>query len=123
MTTVPTSRGVRSDVHIREAVRFGFAIALTGGAFLLAAAVWVSTCSGTVADPLACGESQLTLLALSAPAVLLAGGLWAFVRNYQNSRRNEAGWAWQGAGWALLALTLLALVAGEYGLSGAVVVG
>ena len=55
---------------------------------------------------------QRTLLALGAPVILLIGGLWAFVRTYQLWRERGTWWAWQGAGWFLLILMLLALTMG-----------
>ncbi len=38
------------DAHVREAVRFGLVVAVLGVAFLVVAAVWVSTCDGATAD-------------------------------------------------------------------------
>ena len=81
-----------------------------GVAFLVVAAVWVSTCDGATADTVACGAPQRTLLALGAPAILMFGGLRAFVRTYQTWRRHETWWAWQGAGWFLMTLMLLVLM-------------
>jgi hypothetical protein len=71
------------------------------------AQVWIGTCGASTFDALACGAPQVTLLALGAPLILLAGGLRAFVRTYQISRDGAMSWPWQGAGWFLLALTLL----------------
>jgi hypothetical protein len=53
-----------------------------------------------------------TLLALGAPVILFIGGLWAFVRTYQLWWERGTWWAWQGAGWFLLILMLLALTMG-----------
>ena len=72
-------------------------VAVLGIAFLVTAAVWVSTCSGATADTVACGVPQRTLLAVGAPVILLIGGLRAFFRTYQTWRRHETWWAWQGA--------------------------
>lgn len=107
-------RGLRDDLRedtaqVRAAVRFGLAAAVLGVAFLVLAAVWVSTCDGATADTVACGAPQRTLLALGAPLILFVGGLWAFVRTYQAWRNHETWWAWQGAGWFLLTLMLLVL--------------
>jgi hypothetical protein len=44
--------------------------------------------------------------------ILFIGGLWAFVRTYQLWRERGTWWAWQGAGWFLLILMLLALTMG-----------
>ena len=97
------------DANVREAVRFGLLMAVLGVAFLVVAAVWVSTCDGATADTVACGAPQRTLLALGAPVILLIGGLRAFVRTYQTWQRHETWWAWQGAGWFLMTLMLLVL--------------
>jgi hypothetical protein len=98
------------DANVREAVRFGLVIAVLAVAFLIVAAVWVSTCDGaTATDTVACGAPQRTLLALGSPIILLLGGLRAFVRTYQVWRRHGTWWAWQGAGWFLLTLMLVVL--------------
>jgi hypothetical protein len=99
---------LRNDgANVREAVRFGLVVALAGVAFLILAALWVSTCQGAIADTAACGVPQRTLLAVGAPVILLIGGLWAFVRTYQTWRNRETRWAWHGAGWFLFTLMLL----------------
>jgi hypothetical protein len=99
--------GVRADV--RHAVRFSVGVAVGAVAFLVFAALWVSTCGGATADTVACGTAQRTLLALGAPAILLVGGVWAFVRTYQVWRQGGTWWPWQGAGWFLLIAMLLML--------------
>lgn len=92
-------------------------------AFLVTAAVWVSTCSGATADTVACGAPQRALLALGAPAILLIGALRAFFRTYQAWRRREPFWAWQGAGWFLLTLMLLVVTMSMPSLAGPSVFG
>ncbi len=106
------------DEGVRDAVRFGIGVSAAAGAFLITAVVWVSTCDGATADTVACGVPQRALLAVGAPAILLLGGLRAFVRTYQTWRKQEAWWAWQGAGWALLTLMLLVLTMSMPGLAG-----
>lgn len=86
---------VRRDV--RRVARFSASVALAAGAFLVFAALWVSTCGGSVADTVACGTAQRTLLALGAPVILVAGATWAFVRTYQVWRQGGTWWPWQGA--------------------------
>ena len=97
------------DANVRAAVRFGVGASVAAIAFLVVAALWVSTCNGATADTVACGTPQRTLLALGAPAILLVGGLRAFVRTFQTWREQDAWWAWQGAGWFLLTLMLAVL--------------
>lgn len=90
-------------------MRFGAGVAVAAVAFLVVAALWVSTCDDATVDTVACGSPQRTLLALGAPAILLVGGLRAFMRTYQTWRRRQTWWAWQGAGWFLLTLMLVVL--------------
>ena len=109
--------------NVREAVRFGLVVAALGLAFLVVAAVWVSTCDGATADTAACGVPQRTLLAFGAPVILLVGGLRAFIRTYQTWRDHGTWWAWQGAGWFLLTLMLLVLTMSVPALAGPAVFG
>ena len=111
------------DANVRGAVRFGLVVAAVGVAFLILAALWVSTCHGATADTAACGVAQRTLLAVGAPAILLIGGLWAFVRTYQTWRNRETWWAWQGAGWFLFTLMLVVLTMSMPSLAGPAVFG
>nr|WP_102142889.1 hypothetical protein [Mycobacterium sp. QGD 101] len=97
------------DAEVRDAIRFGLLVAALAIAFLVVAAVWVSTCDGTTVDTAACGASQRMLLALGAPAILLIGALRAFLRTYQTWKKQQTWWAWQGAGWFLMTLMLLVL--------------
>ncbi|KUI39709.1 hypothetical protein [Mycobacterium sp. GA-2829] len=113
---------VREGVDVRAVVRATMMVALLGGAFLGVAAVWVSTCSGSVADALACGAPQRGLLALGAPAILLAGAVRSFARALQYRARTENWWAWQAAGLFLLALMLTAATAAPV-LAGPAVLG
>lgn len=100
------------DVELRTAVRFAATVSAAGAAFLLLAALWVSTCQGGIVSTAACGLPQRTLLALGAPIILLGGGLWSFARTYRVWRDRGSWWGWQGAGWLLLTLMLLALTMG-----------
>jgi len=113
----------QSDANVRGAVRFGVGVAVAGAAFLVFAGLWVSTCHGATADSIACGVPQRTLLAVGAPAILLIGALWAFVRTYQTRRNRETWWAWQGAGWVLFTLMLVVLAMSMPALGGPSVFG
>jgi len=113
----------QDDTNVREAVRFGLVVAVVGVAFLVFAALWVSTCGGATADTAACGVPQRALLAVGAPVILLAGGLRAFFRTYQAWRNHETWWAWQGAGWLLLTLMLVVLTMSMPALAGPAVFG
>ncbi len=111
------------DANVRDAVRFSAIVVVVGIAFLITAAVWVSTCSGATADTVACGAPQRALLAVGAPVILLVGGLRAFFRTYQTWRRHDTWWAWQGAGWVLMTLMLLVLTMSMPPLAGTAVFG
>ncbi|HEX2212673.1 MAG TPA: hypothetical protein VHH12_04290, partial [Mycobacterium sp.] len=77
------------DASVRDAMRFVLGIAVTGAVVLLAAVVWMGTCQGATADLVACGPPQRMLLALAAPAILLAGGVRAFVRGFSTWRQGR----------------------------------
>jgi uncharacterized membrane protein YccF (DUF307 family) len=111
------------DATVRAAVRFGLLVAVVGVAFLILAALWVSTCHGATADTAACGVAQRTLLAIGAPVILLIGGLRAFFRTYQTWRNRETWWAWQGAGWFLFTLMLVVLTMSMPALAGPALFG
>ncbi len=59
-------------------------------------------------DTVACGLPQRTLLAFGGPLILLAAGLWAFLRTYRVWKARGTWWGWHGAGWFLF--TLMALM-------------
>lgn len=100
----------QEDEEVEAAIRFAVLAAVCGVAFVIVAALWVSTCDGAMSvDTAACGAPQRTLLAFGGPAILLAGGLWAFLRTYRVWRDRGTWWAWQGAGWFLLTLMLVTL--------------
>ncbi|OBF30350.1 hypothetical protein A5724_24380 [Mycobacterium sp. ACS1612] len=109
--------------NVRDAVRFGSVVAVAGLAFLVFAALWLSTCQGATADTVACGVPQRTLLSVGAPLIFLAGAVWAFVRTYQTWRNRETWWAWQGAGWVLVTLMLVVVAMSMPALAGPVLLG
>jgi hypothetical protein len=114
----------REDGDVQSAIRFSVWATAAAVAFFAVAALWVSTCNGATAiDTAACGLPQRTLLAFGAPVILLAGGLWAFVKTYRVWRENGTWWAWQGAGWFLLTLMLLILTMGVPPIVGPVLAG
>ncbi|KUI31208.1 hypothetical protein AU195_12425 [Mycobacterium sp. IS-1496] len=114
---------VREIAGLRHVVRSTVAVALLAGAFLAVAAVWVSTCGGSVADALACGAPQRALLALGAPVILLVGAVRSFARAMQQRRRTENWWAWQASGFVLLTLMVLVAATGAPVLAGPTVLG
>jgi hypothetical protein len=114
----------RDDNEVHAAVRFAILAAVAGMSFLIVAALWASTCKGAMAiDTVACGRPQLAILAFGAPLILFAGGCWAFVRTYRIWRDYGTWWAWQGAGWFLLTLMVVALTMGAPWIAGPALVG
>ncbi|MGH3633521.1 hypothetical protein [Mycobacterium sp.] len=112
------------DSEVQSAIRFAVLTAVASVAFLIVAALWVSTCNGAMTlDTAACGAPQRTLLAFGAPGILLAGGLWAFVKTYRVWRDSGTWWAWQGAGWFLLTLMLLTLTMSVPTIAGPALIG
>lgn len=106
------SRGDRlgqEDDEVRAAIRFALLDTVAAVGFLVVAAFWVSTCPKTGVDTAACGAPQRTMLALGSPLILLAGGLWAFLRTYRVWRAEGTWWGWHGAGWFLLTLMIVTL--------------
>jgi hypothetical protein len=97
------------DSEVRAAIRFAVLAAGAGVGFVILAALWVSTCGGVSVDTAACGPPQRTMLAFGGPLILLAAGLWAFVRTYRVWRSEGTWWGWHGAGWFLLTLMVLTL--------------
>lgn len=102
----------QEDSEVRAAIRFAMLAAITGVGFIIVAALWVSTCPGIGVDTVACGTPQRLLLAFGGPLILLAAGLWAFVRTYRVWRDEGTWWGWHGAGWFLLTLMIMTVSLG-----------
>ncbi|CAN5725994.1 hypothetical protein BH10ACT9_BH10ACT9_22750 [soil metagenome] len=110
---------VVADESVVRAFRFAGGIAAAGLAFLIVAALWVSTCTAPLDnDTAACGVPQRTLLGLGAPGILLGGAVWSFVSTYRAWRAREYFWAWQGAGMFLFTVMLVTLAMGFPALAG-----
>lgn len=101
----------RVDGEVPAAARFALLSTLAGVAFLVLAAFSVRNCDAASHAPV-CGSTPRLLLGGGGPLILLIGGIGAFGRTYQNWRRRKPWWAWQGAGWFLMALMAVALVMG-----------
>lgn len=99
------------DRGVRDAVRAGLGFAAAGLLFLFTASLWMSTCTGSTVDALACGAPQRAGAAVGAPLILLAGAAWSLLRGARVRREAPAWWAWQGAGWTLVALMAISAVA------------
>ncbi|WAJ46331.1 hypothetical protein OK015_07640 [Mycobacterium sp. Aquia_216] len=115
------SRGDRlgqEDGEVRAAIRFAVLATTAAVGFIVMAALWVSTCPKTGLDTVACGAPQRILLAVGGPLILLAAGLWAFVRTYRVWRTEGTWWGWHGAGWFLLTLMIVSLSMGVPAIAG-----
>lgn len=102
----------QEDGEVRAAIRFTMLAAIAGVGFIIVAALWVSTCPGAGVDTAACGTPQRMSLAFGGPLILLAAGLWAFVRTYRVWRNEGTWWGWHGAGWFLLTLMIMTISLG-----------
>lgn len=112
--------GGSEDDEVHAAVRFLILATAAGVGFVVMAALWVSTCPGTGVDTVACGAPQRTMLAFGGPLIVLAAGLWAFVRTYRVWRSERTWWAWHGAGWFLLTLMAVMVSLGVSPIAGPV---
>ncbi|HTY33378.1 hypothetical protein [Mycobacterium sp.] len=116
----PGDRLGQDGGEVHAAIRFAVLAAAAGVGFVVLAALWVSTCPGTGVDTVACGAPQRTMLAFGGPLILMAGGLWAFLRTYQVWKAHGIWWAWHGAGWFLWTLMVVALGLGFSPIAGPV---
>lgn len=67
----------------------------------------VVACAGIAFAVYALGDRDRIALAAATPAVLFLGALGAFVKTYRDWRARRTWPIWQGAGWFLLAVSLL----------------
>ncbi|AQT78072.1 hypothetical protein B1R94_00695 [Mycolicibacterium litorale] len=82
----------RDPGMFRAAVKYVVAFVAVAGLALAATAVWHSRIAGVL-----------------VPVILFVGGVGAFVQTYRIWRAEGVWPIWQGAGWFLLALTLVCL--------------
>jgi hypothetical protein len=113
----------QEDGEVHAAIRFTLIATAAAVGFIVMAALWVSTCGGTGVDTAACGAPQRTLLAFGGPLILLAAGLWAFLRTYRVWRNEGTWWGWHGAGWFLLTLMIVTVSMGVPAIAGPVLAG
>ena len=67
----------------------------------------VVACAGVAFAIYALGDRDRIGLAAATPGVLFLGALGAFVKTYRDWRARRTWPIWQGAGWFLLAVSLL----------------
>ncbi|MFN8227906.1 MAG: hypothetical protein U0R18_14455 [Mycobacterium sp.] len=111
--STPTRGNPFDRAQGRSATKWAAWFAVIGTALLIVAALSVHSCGVEIdADTAACGRVERTLLGLAAPITLGIGTIGAFIRTYRIWRADGVWWAWQGAGWFLLTLTLFTLTMG-----------
>ncbi len=111
--STPTRGNPFDRAQGRSATKWAAWFAVIGTALLIVAALSVHSCGVEIdADTVACGRVERTLLGLAAPITLGIGTIGAFIRTYRIWRADGVWWAWQGAGWFLLTLTLFTLTMG-----------
>ncbi len=111
--STPTRGNPFDRAQGRSATKWAAWFAVIGTALLIVAALSVHSCGVEIdADTVACGHVERTLLGLAAPITLGIGTIGAFIRTYRIWRADGVWWAWQGAGWFLLTLTLFTLTMG-----------
>lgn len=96
----------------RSAVWFTVAVVIVALAVMGAAILWSVTGDGNqCADArfAVCESPERYILAMAPTAILLIGGIIAFVRSYRAWRVGGVWPIWQGAGWALFVLALIYL--------------
>jgi hypothetical protein len=108
-----TASPQRDRKTLASAVKFVGVFVVIAVLVLVAVAAWVHSCKSSSGDGMLanCTALQRNTLAFGPGAVLLIGGIWAFVRTYQVWKARGGWWIWQGAGWFLLVLMLVVYTA------------
>lgn len=100
------------DSHgFRSAARYTVAVIVSALAILVACIMWAvwGTNAGACDDAafVVCADPERTVLVTVPPALLLAGGIGAFVQTYRVWRRGGAWPIWQGAWWVILVFMVI----------------
>jgi hypothetical protein len=110
--TSDVEKNWRDPGAMRAATRFTIAVVFVALAVMVGSILWsVATDHGECADAefAVCQSPQRYFLAMAPTAILLIGGVTAFVQSYRAWRSGHAWPIWQGAGWVLFVLSLLYL--------------
>lgn len=95
--------------EIRRATKYTVTVLGTALALTAVLGLWAylgrSNCTDSPTP--VCGTADRYLLAIAPAAVLMLGGLGAFVHTYTVWRDGGTWPAWQGAGWALMTFMLI----------------
>ncbi|ANA98518.1 hypothetical protein [Mycobacteroides chelonae] len=94
-----------------RAMWFSLAFVAIAAMTLITTVMWIGQCSISLdVNEALCRRHGTPMIALASPAVLLIGGIIAFVQTYRSWKRHESWWIWQGAGWFLLLLMVVNLM-------------
>nr|WP_271209655.1 hypothetical protein [Rhodococcus wratislaviensis]GLK34334.1 hypothetical protein GCM10017611_11810 [Rhodococcus wratislaviensis] len=96
------------DLTFRRAATY--TVAVIGGAVVVAllSVAWMSIGSGDCAESMMeCAGEEKYVLVFGPPALLLLGGVGAFVQTYRVWRAGGRWPIWQGAGWMLFVFMLI----------------
>ncbi|RYE37855.1 MAG: hypothetical protein EOP24_48290 [Hyphomicrobiales bacterium] len=96
------------DLTFRRAATY--TVAVMGGAVVVAllSVAWMSIGSGDCAESMMeCAGGEKYVLVFGSPALLLLGGVGAFVQTYRVWRAGGRWPIWQGAGWMLFVFMLI----------------
>lgn len=95
--------------EIRRATRYSVTVMAAAVTVMALAAFWAylgrSNCVD--ASTVVCAPVDRYVLAIAPAAILMIGGLGAFVHTYTVWRRNGTWPVWQGAGWLLMTFMLI----------------
>lgn len=97
-----------ADLTVRRAATY--TVAVMGGALVVAllSVAWMSIDSGDCAESMMeCAGGEKYVLVFGPPALLLLGGVGAFVQTYRVWRAGGRWPIWQGAGWMLFVFMLI----------------
>lgn len=97
-----------ADLTVRRAATY--TVAVMGGAVVVAllSVAWMSIGSGDCAESMMeCAGGEKYVLVFGPPALLLLGGVGAFVQTYRVWRAGGRWPIWQGAGWMLFVFMLI----------------
>ncbi|PQP16055.1 hypothetical protein C5613_37260 [Rhodococcus opacus] len=97
-----------TDLTVRRAATY--TVAVMGGAVVVAllSVAWMSIGSGDCAESMMeCAGGEKYVLVFGPPALLLLGGVGAFVQTYRVWRAGGRWPIWQGAGWMLFVFMLI----------------
>ncbi|MFE3290931.1 hypothetical protein [Rhodococcus sp. NPDC059234] len=93
---------------IRRATRYTCAVIAVALVAMALAFAWGATNHDCPVDQARiCSTTDRWVLAVAPAAILLLGGLGAFVRTYRVWRSGGTWPIWQGAGWVLMVLMLV----------------